>query len=202
MNYLAIDTTGDLVVLLNIEGKITKRYLKGNQTKHSLTLMPYVQEILNETNKSVDDLDFFVVVVGPGSFTGIRIGVATIQALCFATNKKAMVLTSFDCIAYDNNVPQKRLCLVDANHDNFYSAGYENAQNVIKPCFLSREQICAEYADYSICCAESCGFSGEILCDKVRGLINAIELNRDNLVEPNKILPLYVKKSQAEEENC
>ena len=94
MNYLAIDTSGDLLVLLKYNGKKTVRRLVGSQTKHSLTLMPYIEEVLEESGASLNDLDFFACVVGPGSFTGIRIGVATVKALCLATQKPALSVTA------------------------------------------------------------------------------------------------------------
>ena len=200
MNYLAIDTSGDLLVALNVGENFKFKHLVGSQTKHSLTLMPYIEQLLDENNLSISELDFFAVVVGPGSFTGIRIGISTIKALCYATGKKALVLTSFDLLAYADNSSEKAFCVVDANHDNYYSCAYENKKITMKECFLSNEEIMQNLGEYTICAGHECDLPNVVLCDVVSGLKNAIKEKANDLVNESEILPLYVKRSQAEEE--
>ncbi len=202
MNYLAIDTSGDLLVIVSANGKKTVRNLTGCQTKHSLTLMPYIEEAMEELGVSLNDLDFFAVVVGPGSFTGIRIGVATVKALCLATGKKALVVTSFDLLAYSNNAPEKCVCLVDANHGNYYFTAYENKSMVYQPAFMTKEEICSKFADFTPVSLKEGPIDGAIIVDAVSGMENAIEAKCDNLIDYNAVQPLYVKRSQAEEESC
>lgn len=202
MKYLAIDTSGDLLVYLQVEGKEFVKKLEGSQTKHSLTLMPFIEEILDEAKISLNSLDFFAVVIGPGSFTGIRIGVATVKALAFASSKKVLVLTSFDLLAYSNNAPENACCLVDANHDNYYCAFYRAKQLVNSPCFLSYDQLKQSLGDFSTCSQKETLFNDCVICDSISGLKNAVEAKSNNLTDYNDIEPLYVKRSQAEEEIC
>ena len=200
MNYLAIDTSGDLLVALNIGENFKVKHLVGSQTKHSLTLMPYIEQLLEENNVTLSELDFFAVVVGPGSFTGIRIGVSTIKALCYATGKKALTLTSFDLLAYADNSHDKAFCVVDANHDNYYSCAYDNKSITMSACFLSNEQIAQNLGDYKICAIQECSLPNVTVCDVISGLKNAVKAKASELVNESEILPLYVKRSQAEEE--
>ena len=200
MNYLAIDTSGDLLVALNIGENFKVKHLVGSQTKHSLTLMPYIEQLLEENNVTLSELDFFAVVVGPGSFTGIRIGVSTIKALCYATGKKALTLTSFDLLAYADNSHDKAFCVVDANHDNYYSCAYDNKSITMSACFLSNEQIAQNLGDYKICAIQECDLPNVTVCDVISGLKNAVKAKASELVNESEILPLYVKRSQAEEE--
>ena len=202
MKYLAIDTSGDLLVLLENNGETLVKRLIGSQTKHSLTLMPFIEEILEEAKITLDELDFFAVVTGPGSFTGIRIGVATIKALCLATGKNALQVTSFDLLAYTDNAPQNCLCLIDANHDNYYCAGYKEKVVTIAPCFLTAEQVKGYAREYQICSSVTLPFENLFVCDLVGGMKNAIKAKIDNIGGYNEIEPLYVKRSQAEEESC
>lgn len=202
MNYLAIDTSGDLLVLLKYNGKKTVRRLVGSQTKHSLTLMPYIEEVLEESGASLNDLDFFACVVGPGSFTGIRIGVATVKALCLATQKPALSVTAFDILAYSNNAPSNVFCVVDANHDNYYSCAYANKEIAIQPCFLTKEEVLEKSKDYTVCSITACGFENCYIADVLSGLENAIDAKTAQVGDYNKVVPLYVKRSQAEEESC
>lgn len=202
MKYLAIDTTGDLTVILKKDSEKWVKRLIGSQTKHSLTLMPYVEAILEESNSTLEELDFFATVIGPGSFTGIRIGVATIKALCFATGKKGLAVTSFDLLAYSDNAPENALCIIDANHDNFYCAGYKNKNIELAPCFLTKEQVNEKTGDFVVCCSTECNFENQLILDTVSGMISAIEQKANKLCGYNEIEPLYVKRSQAEEESC
>lgn len=209
MKYLAIDTSGDLIVILFDGEKYHTRYLKGCNTKHSLTLMPYIEECLIESGLKLEDLDFYGVVTGPGSFTGIRIGISTIKALAFATNKKVLALTSFQVLAYTDNAPDKVLLLIDANHDNYYASVFENKKCVMNPRFLHIDELEKVSDNYSIV---SENISDELknsllkrdflVGDRVSGIINAINDNYSNLVDLEEVVPLYVKKSQAEEELC
>ena len=202
MKYLAIDTSGDLLVYLQVDEKEYIKKLEGSQTKHSLTLMPFIEEILDEAKVNLKELDFFAVVIGPGSFTGIRIGVATVKALAFANSKKVLSLTSFDLIAYANNAPKKACCLVDANHDNYYCAFYIDKQLVNAPSFKSCEQLKDNLADFTVCSFKYTLFPGEIICDNLSGLKNAVIAKHNSLTDYNNVEPLYVKRSQAEEEIC
>ncbi len=202
MKYLAIDTSGDLLVYLQVDKNEYMKKLEGSQTKHSLTLMPFIEEILDEAKVNLSELDFFAVVIGPGSFTGIRIGVATIKALAFANSKKVLSLTSFDLIAYADNAPQRVCCLVDANHDNYYCAFYSDKRLVDNPSFMSFEQLNENLADFTPASFKQTLFESGIICDSLDGLKNAVAVKANDLTNYNNVEPLYVKRSQAEEESC
>ena len=82
MNILAIDTTSTgLSIALVKNGEIFSYTKEIGKSGHSATLMPSVKEMLDTHNVAVDDLDAIGVVVGPGSFTGIRIGVSAMTLL-------------------------------------------------------------------------------------------------------------------------
>lgn len=199
MKYLAIDTTGDLVVTAVNGDRRAVRYLKGCHTQHSLTLMPYVEECLTEVGLELGDADFFSAVVGPGSFTGIRIGVSSIKAFCLATGKGALSLTSFDCLAYDDNAPEKAFCVVDAAHDNFYCAAYDCKKLTVAPCFLSKQEVSERSTGYTVVSDKELDFSDFYLADRVKGFERAVEALKDKASSSDMLVPLYVKKSQAEE---
>ena len=97
MSWLAIDTSAKhLTVIVNNGGKIFKHYEADCGVKHSVALMPAVEKLANEANFDISSADFIACVVGAGSFTGIRIGVATVKALCLAYKIPAVNITSFD----------------------------------------------------------------------------------------------------------
>ena len=200
MNYLAIDTSGkNLTVVINKDGKLFKYYDKECGVNHSVALMPKIEELINEANFDLSTADFFCAVVGAGSFTGIRIGVATIKALCFAFNKPCLSITSFDTLAY--NEQGKVLAVIDAKHNGFYVCGYNDGKVIQDPNYLMREQVEAMLGDYDVIVSATQvdGINAKIV-SVLDGLINAIEQKQQFVSSDiESLAPLYVRKSQAEE---
>ena len=121
MNYLAIDTSGkNLTVIIKKGQEVYKVHDENCGVNHSVELMPKVEELIKKANFDLKSADFFACVVGAGSFTGIRIGVSTVKALCFAYSKPCLSVTSFDTMAY-NIKSGKVLTLIDAKHNGFYA---------------------------------------------------------------------------------
>ena len=89
MNILCIDTSADSIALaLLLEGD-SPQYFVGadDKKKHNSVLLGYIEEFLAKNNTFIQQIDVFGVVVGPGSFTGIRVGVATVNALALRGKK-------------------------------------------------------------------------------------------------------------------
>ena len=199
MNYLAIDTSGkNLTVIINKNGKIFKFYDEQCGVNHSVELMPKVENLAREADFDLSTADFFCAVVGAGSFTGLRIGVATVKAMCFAFNKPCLSITSFDTLAY-NKKDGKVLALIDAKHNGFYVCGYQDGKVVLPPAYLMREQV-EELCDYHfVAIAPVENMQVEVVC-VAEGLVKAIESKLDCVNQDvDSLVPLYVRKSQAEE---
>ncbi len=200
MKYLVMDTSGDRLLVLLKSGEFVKvSYLQNCLTKHSLTLLPEIENLLKTENASLSDLDFIGTVVGPGSFTGVRIGVATAKALCTALNKPALALTSFDVLSYTDKASEKLLCLIDARHDNYYAQAF-NCGVKSEPAFISKSEIEKNYSDYKIISDIKIEGLDTVVADMPVCLTAAAEGESEKLISYQNIAPLYVKKSQAEEE--
>ena len=125
MKILAIDTATEVcsVAILENNNVIKEKTLEAVNT-HSVALMPLVQEILTECNLTVNDIDLFACDKGPGSFTGIRIGLSTVKAFCDVTTKPCVGVTSLEGFAYKlkNKIDSDYyICsLLNANHNNAY----------------------------------------------------------------------------------
>ena len=201
MNYLAIDTSGkNLTIIIKKDKTVHKFHDTECGVNHSVQLMPRVEELCEKANFSLSQADFFACVVGPGSFTGIRIGVATVKALCFAYSKPCLSVTSFDTMAY-NEKSGKKLVLIDAKHNGFYVCGYAGSLVSLQPCYLMREKVEELIKDYDkvLSFEEINGFSVEVV-SIADGLEKAIEQKMDKITDNiEELTPLYVRKSQAEE---
>lgn len=98
MNYLLVNTANDeLVIVLSKNGTIFACNER-NVKKHNEVLLPKLEEVLNQANVTLNDIDEFGVVVGPGSFTGIRVGIATIKAFKDVTNKPVKAINNLDLL--------------------------------------------------------------------------------------------------------
>ena len=200
MNYLAIDTSN--TTLLLIACKDGKTFVYEDKTcgvKHSQSVMVETEKLLDRAGLTLSDCDFFACVVGAGSFTGIRIGVSTVKALAFATNKPVLSITTFDTLAY-NKDSGKHLAIINAKHGSFYACGYNGYEVEFEPSFISENELNELKKEYKLLAFEEIENVNAEIVSVSTGLINAIE-NKKHLVsfDANSLVPLYIRKSQAEE---
>ncbi len=200
MKYLAIDTSGkSLTVIINNGREFFSHHEKDSACRHSVELMPTVEKLIEDSQTDLKDLDFFAVVVGAGSFTGIRIGVSTIKAMCFSYDKPCLVITSFDTIAYNREVG-KVLALIDAKHNGFYACGYEDGKVTLSPRYIMREEVLELLKEYQPLSFESIDGLDFAPVSIEEGLKRAIEKKSGEITYNYDLIePLYVRKSQAEE---
>lgn len=188
MNILAIDTTSTgLSIALVKNGEMFSYTKEIGKSGHSATLMPSVKAMLDEHEVDVNDIDVIGVVVGPGSFTGIRIGVSAMTALAFATGAKRIAITAFELIAYN-----RRDCIagVDAGHGNLYLAECQNGK-VVKQSFVENGQN--DSLD-----AAKIDFEPLASVDETLAKVAIQKANGKEFV--NVFEPFYMRKSQAERE--
>lgn len=200
MNYIAIDTSSKTLTLVVCKDGEIFSYLDTEcGTRHSDKIMVELENLIEKTGFDVKACDFIACVVGAGSFTGIRIGVATVKALCFAYSKPFLSITSFDTLAY-NEKDGKLLSVIDAGHNGFYVAGYDNNKVVYSPSYILRDELERLSKEYLLLSSTEINGVATKKVDVYKGLINAVEQKKSQ-VEHNleKLVPLYVRKSQAEE---
>jgi tRNA threonylcarbamoyladenosine biosynthesis protein TsaB len=124
MLILALDSTALVasVALCRDEQPIASFTVKNGNT-HSETLLPMVESVLKSANTTVDDVDLFACSTGPGSFTGVRIGTATVKGLAFGKNKPCIGVSTLEALA-QNLVPfQGIICpVMNARRGQVYNA--------------------------------------------------------------------------------
>ncbi len=188
MKAILIDTTSSKLGVALIDGKSVFSSLQEvGKSGHSTVLMPVIDTLLKENKVSIDDIDTIGVVVGPGSFTGIRIGVATATALAFSLNAKRIAITAFELLAYNR---EKAIVAVDAGHGNLYVANCENGE-VKSTDFIDGEE--AKKVDRS-------QFDFDPSGDYVETLVAIASKKVQNKDYVSVFEPYYMRKSQAERE--
>lgn len=197
-NYLAIDTSSKyLTVIACKEGAETIVFAPDCALQHSVCLMDAVEKALGQARLAVSDCDFFCAVTGPGSFTGIRIGVSSVKGFCVGTGAPAMGVTTFEVLAY--NTTKACLAVIDAGRNRFYVCGFDENKNIdVSPACLSLEETLASIGTREVVSADPLPFA-HVQADPAAGLSRAV---RARAKEKNmgEISAFYLKKSQAEEE--
>lgn len=210
---LIMDTTRDeLFLALVVDEKETRMLVPDCNSKHSVIMLDKIDELLKSNNVDICEVSTFALSIGPGSFTGIRIGATTVKGFIFA-NKNAKVITvnSLEANAYNHlKETSKVFSIIDAKHDNAYIGefDFENFKMIEKSLWFTNakeiEKLCNEGEFVSSPYQNSFNVKvTENYYDGFMALIKKKYCEKD--FSDENFAPLYLKKSQAEEEadgNC
>ena len=124
MKILALDTSGmNCSASIIDEEKVICDFNLSTGTTHSQTLLPMIDTMKKYSEINLSDIDVFACSVGPGSFTGLRIGIATIKGFALAENKPVIGVPSLVGLAYNISYFDGIICsILDAKNDNVYAA--------------------------------------------------------------------------------
>ena len=222
MKILGIETSSKVcAVALSENDKIIKEKILEDENTHSVKLMPLVDELLKETKTELKDIDLFSCDKGPGSFTGIRIGISTVKAFLDATNKKAVGVSSLEILAYNSTNDGIICSIIDARNNNVYCGFFERKDNIIKQIGKLKFDTIENILEESKKMKSKITFIGDasksykeqiietmreqaIFEEEAANKLNARNINliayikRDEAVDTNKLLPDYLRKSNAE----
>lgn len=218
MKLLAIETSGKLCgACITEDDKIIDILEQENGLTHSESLMPIIDKLLKQNNIKIKEIDGFICDIGPGSFTGIRIGVATTKAFTdCSTNVKFSGVSSLEALAYNVNTDGIICSVIDCKNDNCYYAIYNlensNYVEIIPPTAASIFEMIETIKKYN-----SITFVGDgviIYKDKIIENIKGPKFSNNNKINTKnlaiagykiilenrelELLPMYLKKPQAE----
>lgn len=130
MLLLGIDTSGKTasaaIFDTDTEIMLAEKTLYTQKT-HSQVIMPIVKDLLTQTGKAMEDVGLIAVANGPGSYTGLRIGVAAVKAMCFALNCKCVGVSTLEALAYSNIAYKGTICAVmKARGELVYTCTYKS----------------------------------------------------------------------------
>ena len=217
MKILAIDTSSSIcsTAILDDQVLIDKNELNNGRT-HSENLMPLIDELLKRNNITVKDINLLACSVGPGSFTGIRIGVASIKAIAEVLKIKVAGVTSLETLAKNVKYADTIVSLIDARNNQVYCGIFDrkcnkkeeyiaddinevikNLKKYDKITFVGRGAVL--HKDLLKEELENVKFSdlNEQSAENV-GKIGYKKYLENDLCDADSILPIYLRKSQAE----
>ncbi|MBQ2202345.1 MAG: tRNA (adenosine(37)-N6)-threonylcarbamoyltransferase complex dimerization subunit type 1 TsaB [Clostridia bacterium] len=190
MKILAFETTDAVAsVAILLDGEVFETVIDTDR-RHAESVLPAVEALLSEHGLSTADMDAFAADVGPGSFTGVRIGVCMANALGAAHHKPVVAVDALETLAYPYR--GETVCaLIDARNGNGYGALYRNGESIKPPCAC----VIAEFASDL---PENCRMVGTATDDpQLPSAANVARIAAARAGE-KEIAPLYLKLSQAE----
>ena len=127
MLILALESSAKAAsVALMEDESLIAQYSQCSGLTHSRTLLPMVEDMLKNTEKKIADVDLIAVAHGPGSFTGIRIGVSTVKGLAWASDKKCVGVSTLEAMAWHGVSAGGLICpVMDARRSQVYNALFE-----------------------------------------------------------------------------
>lgn len=188
MKALIFDSTSkNLLVMLVTDQKTDYIISSDDKRSHNSEILLLADKILERNNLAVSDIEYVSSVTGPGSFTGIRIGVSTANALSYGCGAALLDINAFEAVARGK---EKALCLIDALHGNYYGAKVKGGK-IVELGYLSNRQVEADAAEKVFVCVND---------DYALGLAEVVREKVKNRLTVKKLMPLYLRKSQAERE--
>ncbi len=141
LKILAVEASGPVAgCALYADGCLTAEYSVQYKKKHSQSLVPMLDEMRNMLDLDLSTIDFIAVTSGPGSFTGLRIGAATVKGLGLALDKPVLPVPTVDSLACNLFGTDRVICpLMDARRQQVYTGIYENIDRlqVLHPQFVA-----------------------------------------------------------------
>ena len=190
MKILAFETTDAAAsVALYLDGEVYETVID-TERRHAESVLPAAEELLFAHGLSTADMDAFAADVGPGSFTGVRIGVCMANALGAAHHKSVVPVNALETLAFPYR-GQTVCALIDARNGNGYGAVYRNGAVLIEPCACVIDEFTANLP-------EDCRIVGTATNDPQMPSAASVARIAAERHGEEEIVPLYLKLSQAE----
>ena len=223
MLILALESSALTASVAICDGeRLLGEYTVNNGNTHSETLLPMAEALLRDLRISISEIDLFAVSVGPGSFTGIRIGVSTLKGLAFGTKKPCVGVSTLEAMAYNLYIPNGLICpVMNARRKQVYTALFRESNGKIERLMPDSaisieelDQILATYHEPVYLVGDGYDLAVENLThplgstpERLRYQSAAsiakaayIAYSEGSYISDNDIKPIYLRPCQAERE--
>lgn len=201
MIYLLIDTTTSHVTVSILKNsEILYKYCKNIDSDMSSKILPIIDECLNNAGVSLNDINKIFVANGPGSFTGIRVGVTDAKTIAWALKKEIVPISSLEILATTNSTKKYLVPMIDARRGNVFAGIYDSDLNNIKSdSLISLNDLLKEINDdYELISYDNLNLNNVIEPNPNIEKVIIKHLN-DAGINPHNLNPKYLKLTEAEE---
>lgn len=201
MKTLFIDTSfSDVSIAILKDNKIISSIQNNIPNEHSIYAHPYIEKVLKDSNTLPKEIDNIMVVNGPGSFTGVRIGLTIAKVYAYLENIPVTLISSLKTLALSEK-GEYILSLIDARNDNYYLGLYDkNYNDVIKEHFTNIKEVqelLNKYPDIKIVTNSKINLDNYQLITNIN-IENIVNYYQDKeQVNAHQVLPNYLKLPQV-----
>lgn len=223
MKVLALETAtlaGSIAIVDDVEGLIGEVKVSV-KIAHSERLMPSIEWLLKASGISIKEIDIFAVSIGPGSFTGLRIGLSTVKGFAFAAGRPVVPVRTLDAFARTMPFCCDLVCpMLDARRNEVYAALYrwdnDICTKIIPETSIKPEELLREITGPVVFMGEGARLYRNVISDILKtGAMFAppshmspsastvaeiaIEMTKQGMTaDPVSLVPFYIRKSEAE----
>ncbi len=201
MISLFIDTCDTEYIVSIIKDNETLFFFKSENSKDlSTKLLKKIDEAFHSINLSIQDVDKIFVTNGPGSFTGIRVGVTVAKTLAYSLNKDIYTISRLECMASTKCNTDIIVPYIDARRDYVFAGIYDQNLNcLMKDNYLSKDCLLEKINDQEVTFI-SCQ---NLIDGSVPPNVDVVKIlehhKSDSKINPHSVKPNYLKKTEAEE---
>ena len=199
MRSLFIDTSSFFMCIAIIDSdKIVYKYEEEIKNDMASKIVPIIEEGFNNTGFSINDINRIYIVNGPGSYTGVRVGVTTAKTLAWALKKEIIPISSLEFIATTHTSKKYLVPMIDARRGNVFAGIYDKELNVIK-----KDQLIS-LVELTNCIDDSYELvSHDNIKDSIKPETDILKIikkhEHDECINPHSLNPNYLKLTEAEE---
>ncbi|MEK6682886.1 MAG: tRNA (adenosine(37)-N6)-threonylcarbamoyltransferase complex dimerization subunit type 1 TsaB [Nitrospirota bacterium] len=223
MKVLGIDTATMMgsIGLIDDEGAIAEYSLNIRAT-HSERLMPAIDRLLKDSGIMPKDIDGFAVSIGPGSFTGLRIGLATVKGFAMGCNKPVAAVSTLEALAFNLAYAEYLICpILDARRNEVYAAMFKSdgkggIKRLVQDMAIDMQTFLREYDEDIIFLGDAVDIYRERILDILKDRAHFAPKNRNmpsgvsvaelglkkirdgKAADPSGLAPFYIRRSEAE----
>ena len=226
MKVLGIDTSASPASAALVENqKIIGEFFINTKLTHSQTVMPMIDSLLSCCETKLSDIDVLAVSVGPGSFTGIRIGIAAVKGMAYGSDKNCVAVSTLESMAYCHLYHNGIICAVmDARCNQVYNALFRVKNGSVKRICSARAisieeltkelenaheniilvgdgaEICYKAMAQTSVSAQLAPFNVRFQNASAVAFAAEIQAEKGNIVSSQELMPVYLRLPQAERE--
>lgn len=197
MKYLFIDTSNSFINIYIINDNNVLVYKKVETLKDMAnTIMPLIREAFNEVKLDIKDIDKIFVTIGPGSFTGIRVGITVAKTISYCLNIPVYPISTLEYLSSINTNYSKIISIIDARRNNVFAGFYDSKLNKLEDEKLVGYNS-IDITDDTVVVSYDGIYDSSVLDIDIIKLID--KHKNDKAVNSHMLVPNYLKKTEAEE---
>ena len=198
MKILFLDTSSFFVTISIIDNnEIVYNFQEEIRDDMSSRIMPIISEGFNSVDFELKDIDKIMVVNGPGSFTGVRIGVTIAKVIAYSLKKNIITISSLEYMATTDCSTKYIIPMIDARRGYYYAGVYDSELNIVlDDVYIKYDELSEYFEDGTIVTYSDMDNSIKPKLDILK-IVNK-HINDESL-NPHTVKPNYLKKTEAEE---